>query len=144
MRRRLLLSAIAVGVVAACVGLPRRMFKASSGLLGEHNRERGRNGLSELSLDRGLCSYAQKHAERMASSGRLFHSSMSALSEEAGNGSVGENIAWGQETEEQAFSSWMNSTPHRRNILTSRFKRAGFGVKEDRKGRKYWCAVFAS
>ena len=143
MRRRLALCAIVAVLAAVCVGVPGKIFKASSGMLAEHNRERRRKGLAELSLDDGLHAYAQKHAERMASSGRLVHSSMSNLAEAADNGNVGENIAWGQETDEQAFSSWMNSPPHRQNILTGRFRRAGFGVKEDSRGRKYWCAVFA-
>lgn len=112
-------------------------------LLELHNKERSLKGLEPLALDLDLCDYAGKHAEKMAKNGRLAHSSMSRLAEAAGNGNVGENIAWGQSSEDEAMSAWMGSPGHRQNILSKRFKRAGFGVKEDAKGRKYWCAVFA-
>lgn len=112
-------------------------------LLALHNRERVQRNLAPLALDESLCKYAQKHAGSMADRGRLAHSSMSDLSASAGNGNVGENIAWGQDSEEDATDSWMNSTGHRQNILGKRFKRVGFGMKRDKNGRPYWCSVFA-
>lgn len=96
-----------------------------------------------MRLDPKLCEYAQRHAERMAERGRLAHSSMSDLSVAAGNGNVGENIAWGQDSEEEATETWTKSPGHRQNILSKRFKRVGFGMKKDKNGRPYWCAVFS-
>lgn len=117
--------------------------KSDDGLLILHNRERAERRLEALALDPKLCEYAQSHADRMAERGRMVHSSMSNLAEAAGNGNVGENIAWGQESEEQVTDAWMKSPGHRQNILSKRFKRCGFGVKKDKNGRNYWCAVFA-
>lgn len=114
------------------------------GLLAEHNRQRTQRGLKSLELDSKLCEYAQKHAEKMAERGFLAHSSMARLAEVAGSHSVAENIAWGQETEKEACDSWMNSSGHRSNILNKSHKRVGFGVQEDSRGRKYWCAVFSN
>lgn len=91
-----------------------------------------------------LCSYAQEHAEVMCKKNSLFHSSMADLQKFSGADVVGENIAWGQEDAESVVSSWMWSPMHRWNILGSSYKKVGFGVKEDRDGRKYWCVVFSS
>lgn len=116
---------------------------SDEGLLELHNRERTKRTLEPLKLDPTLCEYAQRHAERMAERGRLAHSSMSDLSVAAGNGNVGENIAWGQVSEEEVTDAWMESPGHRQNILGKRFKRVGFGMKKDKNDRPYWCAVFA-
>jgi uncharacterized protein YkwD len=113
-------------------------------LLDEHNAHRAQRGLEPLVADPGLNEYAQAHADKMARKGLLVHSSMSNLAVKAGNGNVGENIAWGQNSEEEVCRSWMKSPGHRANILSKRYKKVGFGVKEDERGRKYWCAVFSA
>jgi len=138
-----ILSACAVVFVLA-LGCARADEGSVRSLLNEHNRHRARRGLEPLVLDSDLCEYAQSHAEKMADRGLLVHSSMSKLAVKAGNGNVGENIAWGQNSEEEVCDSWMNSRGHRANILSERYKRVGFGVKEDERGRKYWCAVFSA
>lgn len=109
-----------------------------------HNKERTSRGYVALEMDKDLCAYAQKHAEYMAEKNRLSHSSMSELSKVKGKGAVGENIAWGQESEESTVSSWMWSPGHRWNILGTSYKKAGFGAVKDKNGRYYWCAVFSS
>lgn len=112
-------------------------------LLKAHNLKRSSKAVAPLELDEDLCKYAQKHAESMARNGHLVHSSMSNLAVLAGTGSVAENIAWGQSTEEEVMAAWMNSSGHRQNIMSARFKKVGFGVKEDSRGRFYWCTVFS-
>jgi len=118
--------------------------EANRSLLKEHNRHRESRGLEPLVLDESLCEYAQDHAESMAAKGHLVHSSMSNLAAKAGNGNVAENIAWGQESEADVCDAWMKSTGHRTNMLGKRYKKVGFGVKQDERGRKYWCAVFSA
>jgi uncharacterized protein YkwD len=138
-----ILPAYAVIFVLA-LGCARADEGSAKSLLDEHNRQRARRGLEPLVLDADLCDYAQDHADKMAERGLLVHSSMSRLAVKAGNGNVAENIAWGQNSEEEVCDSWMNSSGHRANILGKRHKKAGFGVKEDERGRKYWCAVFSA
>jgi uncharacterized protein YkwD len=44
---------------------------------------------------------------------------------------IGENIAWGQGSAgnpAEIVKSWMNSPPHRRNILSRKFRQIGIGV----------------
>lgn len=113
-------------------------------LLDLHNKEREYKGLKGLEVDETLCQYAQNHAEYMASKRNLVHSSMSKLQRESGAGYVGENIACGQETEEEVVKSWMKSSGHKRNILNPQYKHIGFGLKKDRDGRIYWCVVFSN
>lgn len=114
-------------------------------LLKLHNEERTTRGYKPLVLDNKLCEYAQKHANYMAKNNKLVHSSMSNLQKvNKDSGSVGENIAWGQETEESVVSSWMWSPMHRWNILGSSYKKVGFGLAKDSKGRNYWCVVFSN
>jgi uncharacterized protein YkwD len=45
--------------------------------------------------------------------------------------SLGENIAWGsgaKASPKAIVSAWMASPPHRRNILTRKYRRIGIGV----------------
>lgn len=113
-------------------------------LLEAHNEQRASKGYEPLEISSELCEYAQSHAEHMAKQGSLRHSKMSDLAKVLGSGTVGENIAWGQEDVKEVVDAWMWSPGHRWNILGGSYKKAGFGVKEDKDGRKYWCVVFSS
>lgn len=113
-------------------------------LLDLHNQERTKRGYNPLMLDSDLCEYAQKHSETMANKNSLYHSKMSDLQKVLNSSVVGENIAWGQESEEDVVSSWMWSPGHRWNILGSSYKKVGFGIKKDKNNRTYWCVVFSS
>ncbi len=113
-------------------------------LLDLHNKERKSKGYQGLELDKDLCEYAQKHAEKMAKSNSLNHSSMSNLQKVNEDASfVGENIACGQEDGISVVKAWMKSTGHRWNILGSKYKKVGIGVAKDKNNRNYWCVVFS-
>ena len=56
---------------------------------------------------------------------------------------VGENIAEGQKTVDQAMDSWMNSPGHRANILAD-FSEMGAARTEDDDGNNYWCVDFGT
>lgn len=131
-------------VLAMVISCSAAAETTNSRLVDEHNKYRAEKGLPPLALDAKLCEYAQRHAERMVAKGHLVHSSMSNLAVAVGNGNVGENIAWGQDDEESVCDAWFRSPGHRANMLSKRYNRVGFGVKEDERGRKYWCAVFSA
>ena len=40
------------------------------------------------------------------------------------------------------MNSWMNSSGHRANILSSNFTKLGVGVAKDSNGRLYWSQMF--
>jgi uncharacterized protein YkwD len=107
-----------------------------------HNQRRtsGLLGQRPLAKNDSLMAYAQGHAEWMAKSNRMRHSSMSKVLK-LGFSAAGENIAWGQETEEGVVSSWMWSPGHRSNIMGTSYDSIGAGAAV-RDGRIYWCVVF--
>lgn len=58
---------------------------------------------------------------------------------------VGENIAFGQHTPQQAVASWLDSPGHCANIMNARFTEMGaaYGIAaEKRSGIVYWTQVF--
>lgn len=59
-------------------------------------------------------------------------------------GRVGENIARGQQTPDDVFHSWMNSTGHYQNIVNGKYAHWGAGRAVDDQGRVYWVCVFAA
>jgi uncharacterized protein YkwD len=109
-------------------------------LLSLHNQERSKQNLESLSLDPFLMEYAANHATWMAKKNTLQHSNVNNLLGRFQ--SVGENIAWNQNDENQAFEAWMHSRPHKANILNQKFNLVGFGMARNSKGQPYWCAVF--
>lgn len=107
------------------------------------NRERRSRGMSSLDRDRKLQKAAQRHTEKMRGTGCFAH-------ECPGEGSLtdrlhtvdyltgglmrwiyAENVAWGTGglgTPRSIVQAWMDSPPHRANILHRAFRDAGVGV----------------
>jgi uncharacterized protein YkwD len=58
---------------------------------------------------------------------------------------VGENIAAGNGWSlEQVFQIWMDSVPHRKNILTKEYKEIGVGIARDNQNKLYYTQVFGT
>lgn len=55
---------------------------------------------------------------------------------------IGENLAAGQVTPEQAMRDWMDSPGHRANILEPRFTELGIGVRVGGSYGTYWVQEF--
>lgn len=55
---------------------------------------------------------------------------------------IGENLAAGQQTPEEAFDDWMNSDGHRANILEPRFTELGVGIRSGGEYGLYWVQEF--
>ncbi|HVX72555.1 MAG TPA: CAP domain-containing protein, partial [Devosia sp.] len=61
-------------------------------------------------------------------------------------GAVGENIAGGQQTLQQAIEGWLNSPGHRATLLSDKFTEFGLAVAHVPTGQKsrygtYWCFI---
>lgn len=95
------------------------------------NNERVRRGLKPLVIDPSLVESARQHANWMASTHRMQHTSKP----------VGENIAMGQNTVTSVMNTWMNSSGHRANILGG-WNRVGAAAYTSPSGRVYWCLQF--
>lgn len=97
-------------------------------------------GLPPLRPDRALSSAALSHSRSMSNSGYFGHDGpggspmqrMRAAGARCGRYcSAGENIAWASgrlSTPLQIVQAWLNSPPHRRNILDPSFRQEGVGV----------------
>ncbi len=96
------------------------------------NTQRARHGLPPLAVDRTLVQSARTHAAWMTNSRALQHTSKP----------VGENIAMGQRTTEEAVNAWMNSPGHRANILHGSYRRIGVAAYRTPDGTIYWCQQF--
>jgi uncharacterized protein YkwD len=106
------------------------------------NAERARHRLRPLRLNHKLSTAAQRHSRAMARKRFFSHTSPGGASfvdrirstgylSGARSWTVGENIAYGsgsRSTPRSIGSAWMNSPPHRANILSSSFRSIGIGV----------------
>lgn len=82
----------------------------------------------------------------MARRGKMSHGGnfKSRMARVGIKGGAAENIAVGQQETERAVQAWIDSAPHRRNMLGS-YSRAGVAVAYNpRSGnRPYWAMVLA-
>jgi uncharacterized protein YkwD len=106
------------------------------------NAERARHRLRPLRLNHKLSRAAQRHSRAMARKRFFSHSSLGGASfvdrirrtgylSGARSWTVGENIAYGsgrRSTPRSIGSAWMNSPPHRANILSGSFHAIGIGI----------------
>ena len=115
------------------------------------NAERSSPGLPALRASSRLNEAAQLHADQMARLGRLAHDLSGAQYPRPENrlaaagyqwSAYAENIAMGQSTAAAAMDSWMRSSGHRANILSTSVTEIGVGVARDSAGRPYYVQVF--
>jgi uncharacterized protein YkwD len=147
---------VAIGLTTGALAAPRDARETQvKQLLIEVNRIRAEHKLAPLKVDERLMRAAQRHAEDIARRGRLDHqgsdgSKLSDRAKRAGYGfaRVAENLAAGYATAAQAVKSWLDSPPHRRNLLDPDIRDAGIGYvfRDGEPGaralRHYWTANF--
>ena len=114
------------------------------------NNTRKRNGKPPLRYNSHLEAAARSQADLMASKDRLSHDLGVTLRQRVTNagydGAVGENVAGGQQTLEQAIQGWLASPGHRDTLLSTRFTEFGLAaarVRADHKSRygTYWAFI---
>ena len=103
-------------------------------LLNDIRREKGLRPFRE---DRRLSRASQRHTNAMTEHNFFAHGDFvgriraARYLRGARGWTVGENIAWGSwdyATPKSIVRGWMNSPPHRHNILNSRFREIGIGL----------------
>ena len=106
----------------------------SSDLLTRTNTERSQASVSSLSLNGQLQAAAQTKANDMVARNYWSHNTPTGeepwvFVKNAGYAykTAGENLAYGFETSGDTIVGWMNSPPHRENLLNSSFREVGFG-----------------
>ncbi len=117
-------------------------------ILEAHNRIRVEAKLNKFSVSKKLQAAAQAHAMDMAANHKMSHrgSQGSTLTDRIKAQSyryrrAGENVAAGRFNPERVMKGWMDSPPHKRNILGS-FSQIGVGCAIDENGTRYWCVNF--
>ncbi len=112
------------------------------------NAERKKEGLGELKPAEKLFSAARSHAVNMAKKDELAHVLDGKNVEDRAQALgykyflVGENVAYNQADAESLLKAWMESPPHRENILKKQFTEIGVGVAKNEKGEPYYAQVF--
>jgi uncharacterized protein YkwD len=119
------------------------LSRAAADVVRKTNEERREAGCADLAPDSRLTSAAQQHATDMAENDYFAHNSEDGTRFDqriraAGHTRPGgENIAMGQTSAGQVVQEWMDSPPHRRNILNCAFTTIGVGVDDN-----YWVQDF--
>lgn len=115
------------------------------------NAYRKQEGLLNLELDESLCEAAQDLSNHQARINKMTHSGPSGLSvgkRLTAKGyrwqSVAENVGYGHSSLEQAMAQWINSPPHRKNLLGPNFTKFGAAAAvNSRSGLVYLTQEFA-
>lgn len=117
-------------------------------LLAAHNKVRAEEKQPPLKLNVRLNEAAKAHARDMAEHGKLTHegTDRSAPPDRIKRtGYVykrcGENVADGQDDVGSAMRAWLESPPHRKNILGD-FTEMGGAMVKSADGTAYWCVDF--
>jgi uncharacterized protein YkwD len=113
------------------------------------NHERQKAGLPALQFDYRIWSAAYAHANNMAQQNQLNHvldgkGPADRISAAGYNWSYyGENIAYNYASAQATVTGWMNSPPHRANILNPNFVHGSVASAFNAQGQWYDCMDFA-
>ena len=132
-------TAFAVGTLAV-VAPAAHASTAESQFTSLANNERAKRGLRAYTVASDLVTVARRHAARMAASGSIYHNPRLG-SEVSGWQAVGENVGMGGSVS-SIHQAFMNSAPHRANIVDTDFTQVGMGTAYDSKGVLYITQVF--
>jgi hypothetical protein len=133
-KRSVLLAAICLAFCALRIGA--QADGPAQALFESANRERASRGLAPLKWNPALAAAARQHAQRMAAQNTLSHQlpgepGMADRATQAGArfSALAENVAEGP-TAEVIHREWMNSPPHRSNLLDPQLDSLGVAVAE--------------
>ncbi len=108
---------------------------SQAGLLSSTNAQRSNNSVGGLTSNNSLISAAQAKANDMATRGYWSHNTPDGLEpwvffNNAGYqySAAGENLAYGYLTSDSTVLGWMNSPPHKANLINGTFTEVGFGI----------------
>jgi uncharacterized protein YkwD len=112
------------------------------------NAERKKADIPPVIANPKLMQAARSHSANMARKKELAHvldgKGPGERLKDVGysNGGWGENCAAGQKTPAEAMYSWMNSEPHKANLLGKDYKEIGVALAKANDGTVYWTQVF--
>src|SRR5918999_2823947 len=103
------------------------------------NSYRKANGLKPMSEHAALSALAKAHAADMARRGAMDHAGFFDV--RASRGARAENVAYGCADTNCAMQQWINSSPHRANMLRPDLTRYGLGSAVSAAGQRFWALV---
>jgi uncharacterized protein YkwD len=115
------------------------------------NELRKKEDLPALKPNALLTKAARAHSANMAKQGKLEHvlDEKNPADRVAAAGYkralVGENVAAGKRMPPKgAYDLWLDSPPHKKNMLSDKFEEIGIGIARDAKGDVYYTQVFGT
>jgi uncharacterized protein YkwD len=142
-----LLAALAVVPVAVPAG-PTGATAIEAEIIRLTNVERQKAGVPPLRQNATIAAIAANYAAMMARLQKMDHhldggDAGGRLTHAGYRWSWwGENIAWNQADANAVVQAWMNSPPHRQNLLNPNFTEIGVGVAFSIRGEPYYSQVF--
>lgn len=100
------------------------------------NGFRRQNGLKPMRSNATLTALAKAHAADMARRQSMDHANFFEV--RAKRGVAGENVTTGCANMQCAVQMWINSGPHRANMLRPDFTRYGLASAVSASGQTYW------
>lgn len=129
---------------------PETLLQLTTRLIELHNQVREREDLPPLQRNAKLDAAARRHARDMAERQKMEHTGRDGATiirraREAGYRyrRVGENIAFGDRTAEAVMKRWLDSPPHKVNVLGA-FSQIGAACQCAKDGTPYWCVTFGT
>jgi len=145
--------ALAIVLVAACIACRTgageiEVSDEEKTILELTNAERKKAGREPLAFNARLLAAARAHSANMVKHNKAAHEldgkTMRDRVQDKGYkySLVGENVAWNQRSPEDVVAGWMDSPPHRENILRKEFTEIGIGVARNKDAEPYYTQVF--
>ena len=107
------------------------------------NHQRARHDLAKFRHQDCVQRYAVRQAKRMAKQERMFHQDLGVVLDRCHLHKAGENVAYGFDLGVAVVKvGWMQSPPHRANILDPAFRLLGAGARRGDNGVWYAAQVF--
>ena len=103
------------------------------------NGFRRANGLKPMQANATLASLAKAHATDMARRQSMDHAGFFEI--RSRRGAAGENVAYACPDLNCAMQKWIDSPPHRANMLRTDFTRYGLGTAVAASGQRYWALL---
>lgn len=127
-----------------------KLSDEESAVLAATNAERKTADLPPLTIDPILLKMARDHSATQARLDQLGHDLDGTTFQERMKASgykfarAGENVGGGYATAKDAIKGWMESAPHKENLLNKEFTQIGIGMAVSPGGKRYWTQVFAA
>lgn len=132
---------VAVPLTSAQAATPEQEYAAAA--FKATNKQRTQRDLAPYKQSSCLQPYATKQAKKMARQRHISHQNLDAVMRACGLSNAGENVAYGFTSGKSVVNDgWMNSAPHRANILSHRFRLMAIAARQSGDGTWYVAQVF--